>query len=230
MNWLKQNTLYIVLAGLVSFTVAYFLSACFRNKIIEMGIDAGMVAGLVASFALIFSIKQGVETKRQGIRDKNFAYRLSVKSKFDEMSQLIISKLYSIEARRQVCVDTLNNIKEFLGTDTEYRDGYNITSTEAFNADNFQSLAALDVYFPDQADKWNEAIVILNKMGTLASTAMLTYQENDCGRKTTRFLNDIDIHIASIKELDAQMGDMPKEIRNSVIEEVNKRTLDLTKV
>jgi hypothetical protein len=168
--------------------------------------------------------------KKQSVRDKNFAYRLSVKSKFDEMSQLVISKLYSIEARRQVCVDTLNKIKEFLGTDIEYRDGYNVTSTEAFNADNFQSLAALDVYFPDEADKWNEVIVILNKMGSLASTAMLTYQENDCGRKTTRFLADIDIHIASIKELDEQMGDMPKEIRNSVIDEVNKRTLDLTKV
>lgn len=230
MLWLKQNLINILLAVLVAFTVTYFFSGGFRGEIMKQGIDAGMIAGLVASFALLFSIKQGMEIKRQSARDKNFAYRLSVKSKFDEMSQLVIAKLYSAEARRQVCVQTLKNIKEFLGTDTEYRDGYNITSTDAFNADNFQSMSALDVYFPDQAEKWNEVIEILNKMGSLASTAMLTYQENDCGRKPTRFLNDIDLHIATIEKLDTEMGDMPKEIRNSIIEVVNQRTLDLTKV
>lgn len=230
MQWLKQNALNISITVLVAFTVAYLFSYGFREKVIELKIDAGMVAGLVASFALLFSLKQSLEIKKQSARDKNFAYRLSVKSKFDEMSQLVIAKLYSVEARRQVCVQTLKNIKEFLGTDTEYRDGFNITSTDAFNADNFQSMSALDVYFPDQAEKWNEAIEILNKMGSLASTAMLTYQENDCGRKTTRFLNDIDLHIATMEKLDTQMGDMPKEIRNSIIEVVNQRTLDLTKV
>jgi DNA integrity scanning protein DisA with diadenylate cyclase activity len=38
MNWLKQNALYLVLVGLVSLTVVYFLSVSFRSKIIEMGI------------------------------------------------------------------------------------------------------------------------------------------------------------------------------------------------
>lgn len=230
MDWLKQNLINIALVVLVLLTVKYLFCASFREQFIVLNIDAGIVTGLVASFALLVSVKQGIDAKKQGARDRNFAYRLSVKSKFEEMGQLVIAKLYSVQARRQACVATLEHIQKCLGSDTEYRDSNGVTSTDAFNSDNGQSTATLDVYFPAQAEKWNEVIDLLNEMGSLAAMAMLNYVENDYGRKITRFLTDIDKHVTHIKELDKKMAEKPKEIRDGVMEEVNKHTLNLTKI
>jgi len=230
MEWLKQNALNIILAALVAFTVAYLFSNGFRAKIISMNIDAGMIAGLVASFALLVSIKQGIEIKKQSVRNMNFAYRMNVKSKFEDMAQIVIAKLYSIDNRRHACVATMGHLKQVIGTDTQYRDGYSIASTDAFNSDNLQSTAALDVYFPLESEKWNEVIDILNEMGSIASTTLLNYTENDYGKKSTNYLDNIDRHIARVKELDEKMGNKPQEIRDGIIEEVNKHTLNISKV
>jgi hypothetical protein len=223
MNKYKSHLYTLILGVLVALLLAYLFFGNFRSAISVSGIDANVVVGLITSLALLVSIKQWA-------RDKNFAYRLSVKNTFDQMGLMVIAKLYSVEARRQACVATMTHIKRALDTGIQYRDGNNITSTDAFNSDSCQATSALDVYFPDQGEKWNEVIDLLNEMGSLASTALLNYVENDYGTKTTQFLNDIDKHIARMNELNEQMAEKPKEIRDGVIEEINKHTLNIAKV
>lgn len=223
MNYYKSHLYTLILGVLVALLFSYLVFNNFRTAILSSNVDPDVVVGLITSLALLVSIKQWA-------RDKNFTYRLAVKSKFEDMGHLVIAKLYDMDVRRQVCVTTLENIKKLLGTGIEYRDGNNITSTQDFNSDNCSAVAALDVYFPKQSEKWNEAIEILNEMGSLASTAFLNYSENDCGRNRTQFLLDIDKHLKRIRELNKQMGEKPKEIRDGVIDEINKHTLNLTKV
>jgi hypothetical protein len=223
MQKIKSNLYTFVIGILLALLLGYIFSQSFRTAISVSDIDPDVVVGLITALALLISIKQWA-------RDKNFAYRLSVKNSFDQMGQLVIAKLYSAEARRQVCVATMMHIKRALDTGIQYRDSNNITSTDAFNSDSGQATAALDVYFPDQGEKWNEVIDILNEMGSLASTALLNYVENDYGKKTTQFLNDIDMHIVTMAKLNEKMGDKPKEIRDGVIEEINKHTLNIAKV
>lgn len=223
MNYYKSHLYTLILGILFMFLFSYLLFDNFRSAISVSGIDANVVVGFITSLALLASIKQWA-------RDKNFAYRLSVKNTSDQMGLLVIAKLYSVEARRQACVATMMHLKRALETDIQYRDGNNITSTDAFNSDSCQATASLDVYFPDQCGKWNEVIDTLNEMGSLASTALLNYVENDYGKKTTQFLNDIDKHIARMNELNDKMAEKPKEIRDGVVEEINKHTLNIAKV
>jgi predicted membrane protein len=65
MKWIIDNGIYIIFAGLVGFVIAYLFSAGFRQQITVMGIDAGLITGTVASFALLVSIKQSNDLKKQ---------------------------------------------------------------------------------------------------------------------------------------------------------------------
>ncbi len=218
------------LGVLSAVSAGYFVSENFRINISNSGIDATLVTGLITSFALLASIINSKAVMKQYTRERNFTYRMSVKETFEEMSLIAIAKLYSIDARRQVCLETMKHVKHCLESNKQYRDGYGITDTIAFNADNCKSTAVLDIYFSTQGKKWNEVIDILNEMGTIASNTVMNYVENDYGKKTCEWISNIDSHTRRMIELDIKMGDKPKEIRDAVIEEVNLHTFNLTKV
>ncbi len=230
MQKIQQPIISFLLGLLSALTLGYFISSNFRDNIEHAGIDATMVTGLIASFALIATLFQNTAMIKQNVRERNFVYRMSVKSKFEDMSLIVIAKLYSFEARRQVSVFTVQAIKKCMAEGKRYHDASNITSTEDFNSDNCKATAVLDVYFPNQGEKWNEVITILNEMGSIASMTVLNYFENDYGQKTTEWMTNIDKHIKRLEELDAQMGEKPQEIRTGVVEEVNKHVLNLTKL
>ncbi len=226
-----QSYLISFLFGLItSLGIGYVASGDFREFITRQSIDTAMFTGLVTLLALLAAMQQNFTLSKQSVRDRNFAYRLAVKSKFEDMGVVVIAKLLEIESRRAVCVSTIHNIKLCLDTGKVYHDGYNIMSTEAFNSDSCKASAALDVYFPDQSEKWNEIITTLNEMGSLASSILLTYKENDNGKLTTELLANMVIHQNSIEALNARIGNLPLEIRDSVVEQINTHTQNLTKL
>jgi len=224
-----QLTIIDFILGLVtSLVIGYVLVEDFRAFVFKQEMDPTMLASMVTFLALLATIRQNYSLSKQSVRDRNFAYRLSVKSKFEDMGVILVSKLLEIESRRLMCVSTIENIKLCMDSDREYRDGYNITSTETFNSDSCRASAALDIYFPEQSEKWNEILSTLNEMGSLASSILLTYNKNDYGRIPTKLLNDIDIHLSKVRTLNEAIGNKPQEIREGVVEQINHRTLDLT--
>jgi hypothetical protein len=97
---------------LTAVSASYFISENFRVNISNVGIDVTLVTGLITSFALLASIINNKAVINQYTRERNFTYRMSVKETFEEMSLIAISKLYSIDARRKVCLKTMENRKK----------------------------------------------------------------------------------------------------------------------
>lgn len=219
-----------ILGVITSLVVGYVFATDFRTFVSAQNIDAAMFAGLVTFMALLATIRQNFSLSRQNRVDRNFAYRLAVRSKFEEMGMLVVARLLEIESRRVACISTIEGIRFCLDTGKIYKDSHNITSTEIFNSDGCKASAALNVYFAEQSKKWNEIISILNEMGSLASTIFLTYEANDNGKLTTQLLADINLHVTKINELNAKIGDKPEEIRDSIIDSINFHTLNLTKL
>lgn len=219
-----------ILGFITALVLGYLLSKGFRSFISTQAIDPAIFAGLITLMALLATIRQNISLSKQSVRDRNFAYRLSVKSKFEEMGVVLVAKLLEIEARRNACIESVQGIKFCLDSGKVYRDGFNITSTESFNSDSCRASAALDIYFPSESEKWNETLTALNEMGSIASSILLTYVENDNGKLTIQLLADIDMHLTKIKELNAGIADKPKEIRDNVVEAINHHTMNLTRI
>ncbi len=95
MKWLKfvfrkRTILDFFILLVFTVFVLYLLSTKLRLYIEIQNIDAGIASALVASLALLYSV-------RQSILDKKFAYIASIVSRIEDIGSTIIGKLLKLQ-------------------------------------------------------------------------------------------------------------------------------------
>ncbi len=214
---------------ITALSVVYLFSNNFREIIKNQHIDANIIIALATFIAVFFSIKQAVRDRAfmndQAVRERNFLYKMSMDSRFADMAIIVISELLTIEARRYMYMMTLHNIKMCMAQNTNYMDGNKISEHALMDA---KSTTAIDLFFPKEGNKWNEVIDIMSDMASIATSTLLTYQQNDYGKRTTTTLANIDDSIKKMRELNAQLANKPMEIRIGVVDVLNAWKQKLT--
>lgn len=221
--YLRIGILNFIFTLITALGVVYLFSPNFRQIIKSYEIDANIIVAIATFSAVFFSIKEGVQNRNfthdQGKIERNFNYKLAVSTRLQEMGIIVIGELLEIEKRRYLYVQTLKNIKMCMEAKEVYIDANNITDLHWSEP---KAAAAIDMYFPAVGDKWNEIMETMSSMGTIASSLLLTYRENDYGNKETFKLKNINYYISEIEKLNEEIAKKPQEIRDEIKTEINK--------
>lgn len=223
-KYLRFNHLQFALMVLVSLLTLYIGSKEFRNLISVNGIDPVIITGFISAFTLLLAFFQSAKERR-------FSYKMLVASKFEEMAHIVIAKLLEVESKRYLFLGTVQSILECMKSGRMFKDGNNIKSAESFNRTVSDTVAALDIYFPDEGPKWNEVVDALSKMGTIVSTVLVNYDENGikllAGPEREAYVETVTSQLQELQEINQGLGNKPLEIREEIIKKVNKFKMKL---
>jgi len=204
-----------LLVLLVALFVLYLFCDNARSYLSERGIDAGFLTGFIASFTLLFAIKQS-------IKDKKFAYNMSITTRIEDVGAHVIGKLLRLYNDSEIFERTVLGIKQCMDDDKVYHDVNDTLSKMSLGEDSDKIAAYIDMYFPTEAENWNEVLRIMSEMGSIASSVHSNYYHNDFGKIPNEYLSGIEQHIKDISRLKEELGDKPQDIMNNIVALINE--------
>jgi hypothetical protein len=217
----RKHSLHILLY-VVLFLFFCYIFNWFNLKyfLISTGIDPNFIIGFLTVMALISSLIQSSY-------DKKFSYNMILIESIENKGISVISKILTIKHNGELFLKTLIDHKNAISNGNIYKDANNTLSRDGIEEGMEIVSAHVQMYFPEEAENWNEILDDLNSIATLSVNITQNYIENIELIKnginfSNIFLDNIDSYIIEAEVLNKKIDDKALGMYNRIVSKINE--------
>lgn len=220
MGWINENQLPILFGLSLAFLSLYIFFYPFRIWLELSKFDPNFLVAFVTALALVLSLIQNRI-------DKRYAYNSALVASIEGKGVAVIGKLLSIKGKSRTLLFSAEKCLDALRKKITFVDANNALDKESIEHDLELIAAYIDMFFPDQCERWNTLLDRLSDISTLAGNILLNYDKNiELIKQNIDFknaaLDSSPDSFKKISELNDEIAQLSYNIRQAVVAKINE--------